>query len=157
MKNLKQPEELFWLEYLKTTPPGLPEIPRITASYAGNKLTTDDLLHLYLIDKKTASSSILEDFTSANEPIPKIGDFWIILNSKDEPSCILRTERVVVFNKFKHVTKEIAIAEGEGDLSLEYWRRVHKDFYSPFLKSWGLTDIEDATVITEFFKIVYKR
>lgn len=71
------------------------------------------------------------------------------------PSCILRTERVVL-NKFKDVPEEVAIAEGEGDRSLEDWRKIHSDIYSPMLRDWGVDDINDATVITEFFHIVFR-
>jgi len=59
-------------------------------------------------------------------------------------------------HKFKDVSAEIAIAEGEGYLSLEYWRKVHEELYLPFLTKWGLTDIDNATVITEYFKLVYR-
>lgn len=51
---------------------------------------------------------------------------------------------------------EIAVAEGEDDLSLGYWRKVHADLYQPHLESWGLKTIRNATVITEFFELVYK-
>jgi len=57
-------------------------------------------------------------------------------------------------NKFKDVPFEIALAEGEGDLSLDYWRRVHTEIYLPHLAGWGISSLDDATVITEFFKIV---
>lgn len=127
----------------------------VTASFAGTPEITDELLHLYLIGKKSAGSSIVEDFVSAGDPLPKVGNYWIFLNSKDIPSCILRTEKVVT-NKFYEVPSEIAVAEGEGDLSLEYWRKVHSELYSPYLASWGVARLEDATVITEFFKIVYR-
>lgn len=62
----------------------------------------------------------------------------------------------MVLNKFYEVQAEIAIAEGEGDLSLEYWRHVHAEIYQPHLKEWGVSSLEDATVITEYFTIVYR-
>lgn len=116
---------------------------------------TDGLLSLYLRGIKTAGSSIAEDFVSAGDPLPQAGDYWIFLNGRDEPSCILRTERVV-FNKFGEVPVEIARAEGEGDLSIEHWRRVHAEIYGPQLAGWGVPRIEEATVVTEFFEIVYR-
>ena len=155
MKTLRDPEIRYWQEYLQTKPLDMPINPNISASYAGNKDTTDKLLHLYLIGKKTAGSSLVQDFISAGDRLPQIGNFWILLDSQDVPRCILRTERVV-FNKFNNVSEEISQAEGEGDLSLDYWRKTHKFFFSPFLEQWGLNNIEDATVVTEFFKIVYK-
>jgi len=87
--------------------------------------------------------------------LPQVCNYWIFLNSRNEPSCILKTEKIVT-HKFKDVPVEIAIAEGEGDLSLEYWKRVHGQLYSPHLASWGIKGIEEATVITEFFSVVYR-
>jgi uncharacterized protein YhfF len=156
MKPLKKIEQEFWNRYLQSLSPSFrPVNPRVEASYAGNRSIADGLLVLYLCGRKTAGSSIVEDFISAGDPLPLIGNYWIFLNSKDEPSCILRTERVV-FNKFKDVPVEIAIAEGEGDLTLEYWRKVHAELYLPHLSNWGVGNLDDATVVTEFFKIVYK-
>ena len=49
-----------------------------------------------------------------------------------------------------------AIAEGEGDLSLKYWRMAHLEFFKPFLKGLGINDINKEKVVTEFFEVVYK-
>jgi 5-formyltetrahydrofolate cyclo-ligase len=127
----------------------------VSAGYAGTPQITDELLALYLSGKKSAGSSVMEDFLTAGDPLPQVGNYWIYLNSSGDPSCILRTEKVVM-NKFKDVPVEIAIAEGEGDLSLEYWRRVHSELYSPCLVEWGVKSMDEATMVTEFFKIVFR-
>ncbi len=156
MKPLKPAVEQYWQRYLQSLPPSdRPVNPRVEASFAGSRSLTDNLLELFLCGKKTAGSSIVEDFVSAGDPLPEVGRYWICLNSNDLPSCILRTQRVVM-NKFKDVTGEIAIAEGEGDLSLDYWRKTHAEIYLPHLSSWGVEALDDATVITEYFELVYK-
>jgi 5-formyltetrahydrofolate cyclo-ligase len=156
MNSLKSREASYWESYLQTLP--LEQKPReafVSAGYAGTPEMTDELLHLYLSGKKTAGSSLVEDFLSAGDALPRVGNYWIYLNSSGEPSCILRTERTVI-HKFKDVPLEIAIAEGEGDLTLEYWKRAHSDLYLPHLEQWGIEDLNEATVITEFFSIVYR-
>jgi uncharacterized protein YhfF len=156
MKPLKPIEQKYWQNYLDSlTPEERPQQPHVEAGFAGSPSLTDDLLQLYLAGKKTAGSSIAEDFMTTGDPLPEVGNYWIYLDSKGEPRCILRTEKVV-FHKFKDVPVEIAIAEGEGDLSLEYWRRVHSELYTPHLSSWGISKMDDATVVTEYFEIVYK-
>ena len=154
VKALTEPEKQYWQSYLNTSPAGLSKKIFVEASYAGNQSSTDQLLALYLSGKKTAGSSMAEDFTSSGEPLPQVGNFWILLNSLDEPSCILRTERVVL-TQFKNVSEEIARAEGEGDLSLQHWRDSHRRFFAPFLAGWGVAHIDEATVVTEFFRIVH--
>ena len=156
MKKLKENERLYWKKYLISLPENeRPVNPNVDVAFAGNKDMTDELLKLYLCGKKTAGSSIVEDYLSTGEALPQVGNFWIYLDSSSEPCCILRTEKIVI-NKFKSVPAEIAIAEGEGDLSLESWRQIHGEIYSPFLSKWGIANIDDARVITEFFQLVYK-
>lgn len=155
MDSLKPQERLYWENYLQTIPQDLrPNNVFISAGYAGTPEITDNLLALYLSGKKTAGSSILEDFLSAGDPPPQVGNYWIYLNSSGQPSCILRTEKTVT-HKYKDVPLEIAIAEGEGDLTLEYWTNTHSELYLPLIKQLGIADLNDATVITEFFSIVY--
>lgn len=156
MPELNYIQKSYWERFKSSLPLNeRPKNPNVSASFAGNKSITDELLALYFIGKKTAGSSIVEDFLAAGDPLPQKGNFWIFLNSKEEPCCILKTVNVKI-HKFQEVPVEIAIAEGEGDLSLDYWRKIHSELYNPFLHSWGLSCIEDATVITEFFRIVYR-
>ena len=148
-------ERDFWLEFVNRASIDISEVVKVEASPAGNFDITDDLIGLYKLGKKHAGSSIIEDFESAGDPLPAVGDLWILLNSKKIPVMILKTIKTEI-HKFKDVPERIAIAEGEGDLSLEYWRKTHSDLYSPYLKEWGVEDLSDASVITEFFEIVYR-
>lgn len=136
-----------------TEPP--PPNAFVEANYCGNREITDTLLHLYLIGKKYAGSSLVKDYETAGDPLPKAGNYWIILDSSDNPRCIVKTTRVV-FNKFCDVNAEIATAEGEGDCSLEYWREGHKRFFTPYLQLWNINDLDEAEVVTEFFEVVYQ-
>ncbi|MBS1983287.1 MAG: hypothetical protein JST16_03870 [Bdellovibrionales bacterium] len=81
MKSLKPAELAFWNEYVSTLAESeRPHAPSVHAACAGSPAVTDELLALYLQGKKTAGSSILEDFVSCGDPVPKVGDFgssWI--------------------------------------------------------------------------------
>lgn len=157
MTSLKSVEQAYWESYLRSIPEqDRPIHPRVIAGHAGNAQITDELLQLYFEGKKWAGSSLVEDFESAGDPLPAVGDYWIVLDSQSQPRCILRTDRVVI-SKFKDLPEEIAIAEGEGDLSVEYWKRVHGQMYLPHLEKWGVKDLNEARVITEFFTLVYQR
>ncbi len=155
MSILKPSEKAFWENYLSNAlPTQKPENIFVEASQAGNIDITNDLIDLFLQGKKKAGSSLKADFLSENIALPKVNNYWIVLNDKLEPKCILKTINVVE-NKFKDVPIEIAIAEGEGDLSLEYWRKVHRSFFIPFLDEWGVQNLDNAIVITEYFELVY--
>lgn len=153
---MKPLERAFWNEYLAGIKPARrPRRPVVGAAFAGNRRTTDGLLALYLAGKKSAGSGLVKDYLTAGDPLPKVGDYWIALDSRNRPRCLLKTVRVEM-NIFKSLPKRIAVAEGEGDLSIAHWKRVHKKFYSPFLTKWGIENIEDAEVITEHFKLVHR-
>lgn len=146
--------ERYWQAYLATLNPAQGQPPAVIASSPGSPEITDELIDLYLTGKKTAGSGIVEDYESAGDPLTKVGDHWIALSAIGEPRCILRTERVEK-HAFMDVPEYVAVAEGEGDLSLDYWRRVHAAHYAPDLHEWGLVSIEQATIVTEFFTLVY--
>lgn len=154
--KLKPHERAYWQRYVDSCL-NKKELDGtyVTAGYAGSPEITDRLLELYLNGKKSAGSSVVEEFETAGDPLPEIGNHWIYLDGRGEPRLILRTEGVET-HKFNDVPERIAIAEGEGDLSLEYWRRVHARLYTPLLSEWGLSRIEEATIITEHLKIVFR-
>lgn len=145
--------KLYWSQYLETISDDLYGV-HIEAGMPGNADIADDLLALFLSGKKTAASGLVRDYELAGEALPKGGEYWIIQDSKMEPRCIVKTIRVEV-NRFDQITEEIAKAEGEGDLSIEYWRKAHIDFFTPYLDDWGIEDIEKEMVVTEFYEMVY--
>jgi 5-formyltetrahydrofolate cyclo-ligase len=144
----------YWTEFLKTQERGL-EDAHVESSIAGNKEIADELLELYLQGKKTAGSGLVKDYELAGDDLPKSGQFWIILDSSERPRCIVETVRVEV-HKFKDIPVEVAKAEGEGDLSVEYWKKAHRDFFSPYLSDWGISNLDEEDVVTEFYELVYK-
>lgn len=157
MNKLTKIEQDFWQSYLDTLPKEeVPENPFIIASHAGNEEITDELIALYLQGKKTAGSGLLKGYEVDNIPAPKLGDYWIILDRNNKPRCIVKTIEVV-YNKFKDVPEEIARAEGEGGLSLEHWRDGHGKFFSEFLEQYGIEDLEEAVIVTEYFDAVYPK
>lgn len=155
MRRLSKVQLSFWQAYLETvSPEDRPVDPFVEAAFAGTRESADELLDLYLKGQKTAGSSLREDFLAVGDPLPRVGNFWIVLNSRGEPGCLLRTEKIAV-HRFYDVPPDIALAEGEGDLSLDHWRRVHQAAYEPHLAQWGLASIADATVITEYYTVLF--
>lgn len=84
----------------------------------------DKLADLVLQKIKTATCSAYDLYLINNEPLPQAGDHSVILNSNDDAICIIKTLKVYV-TAFNQVSEEHAFKEGEGDQSLEYWRKVH--------------------------------
>lgn len=114
----------------------------------------DLLARLALAGVKTATSSAFPCYEIEREPLPAAGEYSVILNSHDEAVCVIRTEQVSIV-PFREISAEHARREGEGDLSPEYWRRVHEAFFTRELADMGLVFTPDMPVVCEKFRRVW--
>ena len=124
-------------------------------AFGGNP---DKLADLVLKGEKTATCSALCFYEMDNDPIPAQGDYSVILNSKDEAVCIIKTTKVFL-SAFDQVTASHALKEGEGDKSLDYWRKVHEEFFTEELKNievrFPRAFPNDRTFLRSVFVIVF--
>ncbi|MGE6631052.1 ASCH domain-containing protein [Bacillus sp. NPDC077027] len=114
----------------------------------------DHLLHLVQMGIKTATCSGHVFYEIEKEPLPQVGDYSIILNSKDEPKAIIQTTHIDIV-PMNEVPESFARAEGEGDLSYEYWRREHINFFTKALKEFHREFQENMLVVCERFQLVH--
>lgn len=114
----------------------------------------DLLAHLVATGEKNATSSAYQQYETENEPLPKAGDYSVILDSQNNAVCVIQIQRVYV-TAFHDVSDEHAYKEGEGDKSLTYWRKVHKKFFTAYLEEAHLKFNDDMKVVCEEFKVVY--
>lgn len=116
----------------------------------------DGLAELVLAGKKRATCSLGRVYELTGEPIPALGEYSVILNSRQEAVCIIRTTCLRLI-PFCQVDAALAAREGEGDLSLAYWQRVHRDFFEKELAPYGERFDEGMELIFEEFELVYER
>jgi len=110
------------------------------------KFGTDNekLIDLVWHGKKRATTSLFK-----NEAVPILEES-IILHDDSSLACKVRIKKVII-TRFKDITRSEAKLEGERDLSLEYWREVHKKFLAKEM------DFNDETlVVMEIFEVVRK-
>lgn len=115
----------------------------------------DTLAELTRAGVKTATASAGPLYTLEGEPLPRAGEYSVILNSRDEAVCIIRTTKVYTV-PFDQVSAGQAWREGEGDRSLDYWRQVHEDFFRAELAEAGLRFSRSMPVVCEEFEVVYR-
>lgn len=115
----------------------------------------DKLAELTLNGIKTATCSAYYWYEKEGEKLPETGEYSVILNSKGEAVCVTKTVKVYI-ERFKNISEDHAYKEGEGDRSLDYWRRVHIDFFTKELAEAGLEFSEDIPLVCEEFEVVYK-
>ena len=114
------------------------------------------LANLVLTGKKTATSSAYDLYLVEGEQLPQVGTYHIILNAFEKPICIIKIIKVYV-EKFKNISSHHAYKEGEGDLSLTYWKKVHQQFFENELSTIERKFSEDLQVVCEEFECVYPK
>lgn len=115
----------------------------------------DDLARLTAEGIKTGTASAHALYELENEPLPEADGCSVITFIDGTAACVIKTTRVYVV-PFKDVSAEHAWREGEGDRGLDYWRKVHKAFFSQELKEAGLEFTEEMNVVCEEFKVIFK-
>ena len=120
-------------------------------AFGGDGDTLADLVRRGI---KTATASAEPLYALEGEELPRVGEYSVILDTRDNAVCIIRTTKVYV-TPYQDVTAEQAYKEGEGDRSLSYWRRVHEDFFRKEMEAAGLTFTEAMGVVCEEFEVVY--
>lgn len=89
----------------------------------------DELLHLVLAGKKTATCGALWQYEAEGIAISKIGERSIVLDGADRPRCVVETTEVEI-KPFDEVDTQFAHDEGEGDQSYAYWRKAHEEYFT---------------------------
>ncbi len=109
----------------------------------------DHLVELVIAGKKTATCGAVDAFDDDDgEPFPEVGRQCVIVDGKGRPACIIETVDVAI-RPFSAIDLDFVIAEGEGDLSLEYWRKGHREFFE---RNGGFS--EDMLLACDRFKLV---
>lgn len=145
--------EAFWSAYLATLPENhlhrfapLPD----AWSFGNTPEMADGLGDLVVKGVKTATchrylgENVLED-----------GGVSILLNGRDEPLCVVETFEITV-RRYRDIDEAWAKAEGEGDLSLAYWRQAHWRFFTKEAEREGYEVSEDMLLACERFRVLYR-
>ncbi|MGK7935657.1 MAG: ASCH domain-containing protein [Xenococcaceae cyanobacterium] len=150
----KQKIWLFWQAYLATLPEHHPHrfnpLPDAW-SFGNNVQIADKLGDLVAKGIKTATCS-----RYLGENILDNAGLSIILNGDENPLCIIETYQITV-RRYRDIDEEFAIAEGEGDLSLDYWRKVHWNFFAHEAEKEDYKVSEDMLLSCEQFRVIYKK
>lgn len=131
-------------------------VPPPAWAFGATPQQADELLALVLDATKSATSSAHWGYESEAEELPRPGEFSIVLDGAGQPRALVRTTSVNVV-PFSQVGEQHARAEGEGDLSLAYWREVHERFFTAELAEASREFSDDMLVVCEGLQLLYPR
>jgi uncharacterized protein YhfF len=151
--DLRSPAvQAFWRTFCRarTIPP---EQRYDVFTFGDTPALMDELLALVLAGPKRATAALVLDFERSGEPLPERGVYSVVLNGRSEPRCIIRTTEVAVA-PFDRVDARFAWDEGEGDRTLETWRKWHRQYFERQCAGWGIAFDERMAVVLERFELI---
>jgi uncharacterized protein YhfF len=121
--------------------------------YGDSGSLSEELLALIRSGRKRAGTSLMWAAEADGQPLPSVGDIEIVLDHLNRPSIITRIVQVEVA-PFCDVTAKYAAIEGEGDGSLEYWRRAHWSFFARECIRISRVPSESMPVVCSVFEVL---
>ena len=147
----------YWEKFLASLQPDSPYCTKtyVAEGWGDSPAMADELGALIVQGTKAATCSALWEWEAEGNPIPQTGLITIALDGRGEPLCIVETVEVTV-RKYHEVDADFAREEGEGDLSLNYWREAHRNFFSRVLPKIGKEFSVEMPLVCERFRVIYK-
>lgn len=142
---------LFWKAFVDSEPSCRGLVPS-TAAFGDTADMQTSLADLVVAGTKRATASLLKSY--GDEPLPQTGAFFIVVDGRGVPRCVCQTINVEV-RPFSAVDEIFAAEEGEGDLTLEWWRAAHRSFFERQAERDGVSFDEDSAVVLERFNVVW--
>jgi uncharacterized protein YhfF len=153
----KESIEAYWKQFLAGLPPNSPYQTKtyVAQGWGDSPEMADELGALIAQGVKTATCSALWEWEAEGNPLPEDGYITIILDGRGEPLGIVETIEISI-RKYNEVDADFAREEGEGDLSLKYWRDAHKRYFTRILAKIGKEFSEDMPLVCERFHLIHK-
>jgi uncharacterized protein YhfF len=123
----------------------------LAMSIGGSASLADEGAALILDGTKTATSSPFWDYPDGR--IPFVGALSVLLDGQRRPVGIVETLGVESV-RFRDVTDAMARAYGEGERTLDWWRRVIGGWYRDKAARDGQPFTEDGLILWEWIGVV---
>lgn len=149
----------FWQAYRASLPVGHAHAQRPHRPVAFGFCETqpelvEELCQLVVAGRKRATTSLTIELTSVGEQLPKVGDISIVVGRDGTPRALIELTHVESI-PFDAVDAEYAAIEGEGDATLETWRRDHLWYFSDVCERLGGRFDGSTPVICQVFRVLW--
>lgn len=121
--------------------------------YGNSAELSEELIGLMARGIKRGTAGLVWSYEHDHETSPEPGDLEIVIDHLERPRLLLRItgSRIVPYSS---VDAEHAAIEGEGDGSLEFWRRAHWEFFSWDCGRIGREPSDDMPVVCTTFELI---
>lgn len=145
----------LWEAYAAARPAAVRAAPGYTVEAFGDSARlADELLDLVLTGRKRATAELVAEFTAQGAQLPRVGGHWIACDGAGRPRVVLRSTELRL-GPSTSCDERFAFDEGEGDRSLDGWRREHRRYWERTRAARGAAWSEDDEVVFERFTVVW--
>lgn len=146
----------MWQDYTAAYPDAVAACPEYTIEHFGDSESlADRLLACVLGGEKRATSSLVAEYITEGQALPRIGSHWIACDGRGEPRAVLRTIEMRL-GVFETVDAAFAFDEGEDDRSLESWRKEHRRYWARISAALGRKWSEESDeIVLERFSVAW--
>jgi len=123
--------------------------------FCDNEIDANECAVLVINEIKQAIATSLWWYEKNKQPLPKVGNQYIVTDWNGEAKAIIETTKIER-TPYNQITARFAAIEGEGDKSLGYWKKVHKAYYSREMAPYNEHFDENMIIICEHFKTIFK-
>ncbi|WP_407428821.1 ASCH domain-containing protein [Treponema sp.] len=146
----------FWKSYLKATDQSEENaVYSRELVFEDSGFTGTSQLSLVLSGAKTAVFTPLDSIEINRESVPVAGETYIVLDSKDEPCCVIELTDVNIL-PFNEISWELAKRDGENE-NLSDWQDKMHEFLEDEADLCGFEAREDSKIVCEIFRVIYKK
>lgn len=142
----------LWDQYRAINRDAPADVP-ISFHFCDNQKDADLCAALVVSGQKRASAPSVAELKLAGDSIPQVGDYAIVTGWAGNAVAVIRTVSAEI-TRFGEVDEEFARAEGEGDLTLEWWRTAHQAYYESVLAGSQHIVNADLEIVCERFELV---
>ena len=146
----------FWNAFCEISDEVEPSSDYQVWHFGNSPKMAQELTALVLAGRKTATASLAAVNHLKPHEAHVVGGLSVVTDFFGSPACVVRTT-AMEHVRFSEVTSDFAALEGEGDLSLEYWRRVHREYYTREALELGVDFDESSLVCCEQFELLYPK
>ncbi|WP_300377224.1 ASCH domain-containing protein [Henriciella sp.] len=145
-------QQVFWDRFQTET--GDQRKPADIFAFGDSPEMAGELLELVLSGTKRATATRLAVYQKESKRPPAPGDLSLVLDGEDRPACVIETT-IVNVDPFNTASEAFAHTEGEGDRSLEYWRKVHLAYYRRECAAEGTVFAAIEPIVFEEFRLIW--
>ena len=142
----------FWQAFRRHA--GLDHDHHVVGSFGDSPEMATELADLVVAGIKRATASLARDYGEGREPMPKAGDFVMMLDGTGCPRFIWRTTEVTI-KPLSRVDEAFAWDEGEGSRTRDWWLDAHRRYFSRQASREGFELDDDILTVFDRFEIVW--